>query len=131
MKKVLCIIFCCALLFAFPLSCLAEGETANEAMSEYKETTKFNPIKTYVDYNVIPLSGQIKVVFPNKDPEVYVEIQLSTDNKDFRFIDCIKDDCYVISNLNHREKYYIRLITSCFEYGEYEHLSETQSIRTK
>lgn len=122
---------CLLFLISFPVNTLADEAITNEFTEEIiteDETTAREIDITHMNFWLVPLSSQIKVTFSEKSTKVLVEVYLSSDGENFEHIADTYDSYYLIDNLSHREKYFVKLVS---RYGEYERHLETQEVRVK
>ena len=147
MYKILSVLLCITMVVSIPFYCLADEETTVESTSETEtteeietsaeETTEvtevteeteavFDESEINFDYYLVPMSSQIKVSWD--DAFDGVGVYISSDNKNFEFLGYASDNYFIIDNLSHRAKYYVRLVVNV---ENNEIISEVQSVRVK
>ncbi|MBQ9532278.1 MAG: hypothetical protein IJR70_09435 [Eubacterium sp.] len=147
MPKIISVLLSALLIISIPIYCLADEETPDEIITEITENESFEELETedvsqedfedeevadnseiHFDYWVVPMSSQIKVGWAEENNINMVEVYISSDNENFEYLGETSDNYYIIDNLSHRKKYYIRLVT---EKDNSKIICEAQSVRVK
>ena len=132
MNKIISLLLCILFLIVFPAHTLAIAQEPEEITETVSESFPYEAMKSQhisLYFWVVPFSGQIKVGWKDNGDVELVKIYISSDNESFEFAGETDQNFYVIDNLKHREKYYIKLegITKSDEKIE----TDSQTVRVK
>ena len=146
MYKIISVLLCLVIIVSVPFYCLADEETTVEETTteisenisetqeyeteqtiEQTEDTTTEEAQIRVEYWLVPMSSQIKICYNNDDCDL-MSVYISEDNESFEVIGETEDNHYIVDNLKHRTKYYIRIVV--LKDGR-EYIGETQSVRVK
>ena len=144
MYKILSVLLSAILVFSLPVYCFADEEETAETLPEtvesisqeeiqeettaYFEETSEEENEYNLNYWIVPMSEQIKIAWNNDFDYIKVGIYISDDNENFEYVGETSDNYYIINELTHRKKYFVRLVAQTE--GD-EIIAPSQSIRVK